>query len=49
MFIFADGKNQKYKDVTIMGGFKNIEIKNFRGFEYLGEASEAIFAKLKRF
>lgn len=34
MFIFADAKNQKYKDVTIMGGFKNIEIKNFRGVDF---------------
>ena len=24
----------KYKDVTIMGGFKNIEIKNFRGVDF---------------
>ncbi len=34
MFIFADAKNQKYKDVTIMSGFKNIEIKSFRGVDF---------------
>lgn len=34
MFIFADAKNQKYKDVTIMGGLRNTEIKNFRGVDF---------------
>ena len=35
MSIFADAKNQKYKDVMTMDGFKNIEIKNFRGIDHL--------------
>ena len=34
MFIFADAKNQKYKDVTIMDGLRNTEIKNFRGVDF---------------
>lgn len=37
MFIFADAKNQKCKDVTIMDGFKNIDKELSMGYWILLE------------
>ena len=31
----AENFNNEFKKITIMDGFKNIEIKNFRGIDHL--------------